>query len=640
MPVEGLGTADTRQHIKMIERLVEEEQYYRDQLSPVFQGMVKNWKLYLGDRDDPRLAHEKDWRANVHVPWPYSSVETQVATVSDIIFSNDMPISPDPVGLEDEEISTKMSRLLDYSMRRMRFRSKFDVSARESCIQSTSVRKALWIDKRVPFHHFPTEEEKDNFDKAVLEAAQRGAGEPPGDVDQLLIWVDLVNEAGTFGQIPEPPMPGPKEFIQQRGPGWEETPLYDLRFDPSIQDWQDFPLIIQRMVKPAQWVERRTGDAADFPFDPVNVAAGLDMDQGEDERFSKWEMEIAGMLGIHRGATTEPRFRKLVELWECWRPGEKYPYMMVLNRKVVINKFPNEMPYWHQQHPYHPLRNVLLPGKALGLAEMTQMRPLFIEMDTMRNLRIDSITMAILPILLRLKDLGLPEQLRRLIPGMIIDVSRIDGVKSLSDNIRIPSEAFREEDIQKRDVDETQGTQDIVRGSSAPFSRTTATEITNRLDRALGRQKQRVMRIEDELSPVIPQWLMLMNQFAPLDWKVRTGGRDPSKNPFQRYSRTDFWEGLQQDFRFRGATRALNKDIQGQQLQELFARALASPQPVLSPTEARSLLKRVFQTFDQRGISQIFTEQGEQFVSAQSQLMMQAMIAQMGGGEGEGDQPA
>ena len=636
MPVEGLGAIDSQPHRLAIERVVEEEQFYRDQLSPLFRTMVKNWKLYLGDREDLRLPHEKDWRANVHVPWPYSSVETQVATVSDIIFSNDPPISPDPVGLEDEEIDTKVGRLLDYSMRRMRFRSKFDVSARESAIQSTSVRKALWIDKRVPFQQFPTEEEKDNFDKAVLEAAERGAGAPPNDVDELMIWVDLVNEAGDFGQIPEPPTPGPKEFIQQRGPGWEETPLFDLRFDPMIQDWTDFPIIIQRMVKPSIWVQKRTGDAADFPFDPVNVAAGMAMDQGEDQRFSEWELEIADMLGIHRGVMDEPRFRKMVEIWEVWRPGEQYPYQIVLNRKAVINKFPTEMPYWHHQHPYHPLRNVLLPGKALGLAEMTQMRPLFIEMDTLRNLRIDSITMAILPILLRLKDLGLPEQLRRLIPGMILDVSRIDGIKSLSDNIRIPPEAFREEDIQKRDVDETQGTQDIVRGSSAPFSRTTATEITNRLDRALGRQKQRVMRIEDELSPTVPQWLMLMNQFAPAEWKVRTGGRDPSKNPFQRYSRADFWEGLQQDFRFRGATNSINRELQGQQLQELFARALASPQPVLAPTEARNMLKRIFQTFNQRGMNQIFTPEGDQFVNAQSQLMMQAMLQQMGaepGGE-------
>ena len=49
------------------------------------------------------------------------------------------------------------------------------------------------------------------------------------------------------------------------------------------------------------------------------------------------------------------------------------------------------------------------------------------------------------------------------------------------------------------------------------------------------------------------------------------------------------------------------------------------------------MLKRVFKTFNQRGMSQIFTAEGEQFVAAQSQLMMEAMLQQMGGGEQGGE---
>lgn len=623
--IEGIGIVGDRPHDLIVQEVEESERYYRDLLTPSFQQMVENWKLYTGDREDMRLPHEKDWRANVHVPWPYSGMETQVATTSDIMMSLESPIQPDPVGTEDEKGATKIGRLLDYFLRRMRYPSKLDVALRESGIQGTACRKAVWMEHRIPFQHFPTDTERLNFDQAIREATQLGAGEPPSDADELMLWIDIVNQAGKFGRIPPAPVPGPKSFVQYQGPGWEYIPLFDMRFDPMVAEWQEQPIIIQRICKPQEWVLNRTGPAPDKPFDPEQVRLGLEV-TSEEERFSRWEREIAEMLDIRTTSISEPRYKRKAELWEVWRRGERYPYMMILNRKAIINKTPGEYPYWHKQHPFHPLRSVLMPGKAMGLAEMTQLMPLAIEMDTLRNLRIDAVTLSILPVLLRLKEVGMPDALRRLVPGMILDMSRIDGVRSLNDAIKVPQEVFREIGEIKQEWDETQGTQDVVRGSAVPFSRTTATEVTQRLNRAIGRQKQRVIRIEDEMSAVVPQWLMLCYQFAPDDWKLRVGGEDPARNPFQQYGREDFFEGLHMDYRFRGATNAINRELKTQQLSELFARAMSAQRPLLAPTEARRLLQRVMESTGQRGFETVFTAEGESFVQLQTQLEHAAML--------------
>ena len=151
----------------------------------------------------------------------------------------------------------------------------------------------------------------------------------------------------------------------------------------------------------------------------------------------------------------------------------------------------------------------------------------------------------------------------------------------------------------------------------------------------MARQKQRVLRIEDDISYAIPQWQMLCYQFAPADWRVRVGGADPEADPFQQYSRSEFMEAIEQDYRFRGATNAINRELRTQQLTDIFARA-AQAAAALSPLEIRALLRRVYDSTGQRGITEIFTPKGDQFaqMATQAQMMQfQPPPPEEGGGE-------
>jgi hypothetical protein len=656
MPVTAgraaLGYVGDKPHDDLVMELIKAEEHYRDVLSPTFQQMVENWRWYFGDHVDDRLPHEKDWRSNYYTSRPYSSIESQVAITVDILTSGERRIEPDPVGLEDEIGEHKISRALDFFTRRMRFDSKLDMASRVSSVQGIDIRKATWIDNKVTVMRGATPEEQEGFNKAIWEASQLGAGQPPqDDPENLLLWIDLVNQAGQFGQIPKPPVDGLQEVSLYRGPGWEYVPVYSARFDPLVHEGQRQEIWMQRAVKPEKWILAKAGDDDRLPYDEKAVREGLASNESDPNRFSDWEEQISRMLGIEysRGESEDPVYAKKAEIFEIWRKGAQYPYVVLLNRKSIINKHPERMPYEHMQYPFHLLRNVLLPGHAVGFAEMVQNIPLFKEIQKLRNLRVDAVTLAVLPILMKLKEVGLPEMLRRLVPGMILDIGTIDGVRSLNEHIKVPEAVFREIPDLEAQADELQGTQDLVRGSAAPFSRTTAQEITKRLERALSRQIMRVKRIEGELSTVVPQWLFLAAQFGPPDWRLRVGGTDPtSRDPFQAYSMNEFIEAIEMDYRFRGATNAIDKELRTQQLGDHFARAIQSAElGVNSPMELRALSKRVYESMGHKGSGEIFTSEGDQLAALSGQakllelqsIMAQAQKAQQGEGEDEGLPP-
>jgi len=639
---DKLGYSGDTLHDQLINDLTEAETFYRRSLEKTFTQIQRNWKFYMGDREDTRLAHEKEWRANIHRPRPFSSIEVQTSTLTDIMGSVDRPIQPDPVGIEDEQGATKMERLLHYFTRRLKWNTRLDMATRNTVIQGIDIKKATWINDAVPYMYQPTDSEIMAFDKSVADAERMGAGRAPtDDPEALLLWRDLVNQAGTYGKIPEAPVAGQQELVQYRGVGWENVPIFDMRFDPMVTFMQKQGLIFQRVVKPEKWVLSLADNDpnSNLPYDlkAVQDAIGQNADLN---RFSQWEAEIAKMMGLEASnidSQEDPVFKDRMELFEIWRKGDDFPFLVMANRKSFINKHPDTWPYWHKQYPYHTLRNIMLDGRAVGITELVQNIPLFEEIDDLSNLRLDAVTLAILPILMRLKEAGMPEMIQRLVPGMIVDVSTLEGIKSLNEHIHVPDSIFREIAENIAETDETQGTQDIVRGASAPFSRTTASEIQNRLNRSLVRQTRKVARFEEELSTVIPQWLMLCYQFAPPEWRVRVGGTDAGGDPFQAYGRSEFLEGVEMDYAFRGASNAINKELRTQQLGDMFARAVQAQ--VNTPVELRALMKRTYESLGYKGVQQVFSPDGDMFAQLLHQqsmvtIQMNIMAAQspQGGG--------
>jgi hypothetical protein len=422
--------------------------------------------------------------------------------------------------------------------------------------------------------------------------------------------------------IPEQPLPaaGEQEIVEYRGPWLERPFIGDLRFDPMIEDMQDQRLVIHRIVKPRKWVEDRAGDGPEFKFDPRQVAAARA--DTSDGRFSQWEEDIASMLGIPRIAQADPLYQDAVELWECWRPGTDAPYCVVMNRKAVINKTPDTMPFWHGQLPFIPVRNVPIPRRMLGISDLQQTEKLYLEMNILHDLMLDATLLAVMPVFTKKRGSGLVESQRTLRPGAFLDVDVSDAIQNLTKFDPGLQWAFRMLQDLKGNIDETNATGPNVRGSAATIGRVSATESQGRLSQALLRTKQQVLRIEEEHQTIPMQAAFLWYQFGEENVRLRIGGDELAIDPFVEMGRNDFLQMLGIDFRFRGATKALNRELSAQQLDAWLKTATQSG--ALMPSEIRAVLAKIYEIQGHKGVGTILTDAG----TAATQEVYDASILQ------------
>lgn len=630
--LSGEGEAKQSAIVRDVDELM---RWHQGQLEPAWNDMIRWWQLYLAKQRDQRDPVTEKWRANVFVPYPYSGVETKVAVLTDIINSASPLIQAEGVDDQDMQHQDSIERLLDYTLTRNNFRSKLDLWLRECAIQGVMAFKTLFLSKTSQFQSAPTASELTEFQAKLGQAFQLlgpnrgGFVSPAEDPEGFEAWRQTFNASsyGTSVKVPSAPGSGSKEVIRFRGPWFERISMFDVFLDPNIYDVQEQDQIVHRTIKPQAWLEQRAKAGL---YDPAAVELGLKAGGG-DLKVSQFDQDIQQMLNIQRESERNPRYNKACEILEVFRPHDDVKYMVVLNRKAIINKNPRQMPFVDQQVPITLLRNSPVPGRAFGISELQEPESLYYEMQSLRNLRLDALTLATLPIFTKLRELGLPELKRLLRPGVIIDVVNQQAIQQLV-KVQIPPESFREMFEIKQDIDETNATPAQVRGNPSTVGRVSATESERRFSQALVRIKQAVARLEDELQPaVVLQSLARWYQFGSEKERVDiTGGEDP----FIEVTRNDLISALSRNYRFRGATRSLNRDMQAQQLQA-FAKEFGMN---LSPREMRSLMKLLFETLGLRGSSMIITEEvtvmAQKSWEMKQQLEMAQLQAQGGGAAG------
>jgi hypothetical protein len=605
-------------------------------LTPQYNRMVKHQKLYLADRPDRRLRHEK-WRSWTWVPWPYVTTEAKVAAQLEAMNSSDPPVEFRGIGQEDQALGRKVEAYAQYTLDCNSWISRQEMLFRECAIQGTSVMKPVYRNRTRRVIVRPSSEEIATFDAVLNKVAGMPGMTPPDPVSQaeeFAIWRETVNRQLApmlpMGGIPEVPSPRPREVVEYRGPWFDWPSLFDLYFDPEVYDPQDQPQIVHRVVKTREWLMGKTGDQPGQPYNPKQVEAALTSKEGG--RFTQWDQEISDKLGIPRN-DEDPLYQDAVELTEVWRPNAEYPYTVWLNRQACINKRPDVHPFWHGMSPYVFFRNVPAARRALGISEFTQAEKLFHDTNKYRDLWLDALTLSILPVLVKMKNLGLSDIQQVLQPGAVLSATNPQGINRLGLDFSTGlAQGLRADQLLKNDVDEAFATPPSVRGASATIGRVSATEHQARLQQALERTKQLVLRREDECNPLLVFMCYLGYQFGPEEIIVRVGGDENQGNPFpsvagreERFSRDEllgamhrgtregekevFIERLRSDLKFRGATRALNRELNVQQLQGFLQIAsslqIAPGYSALFPEETRALLERIFRQLNQTGVSEV-----------------------------------
>jgi hypothetical protein len=624
-PIASQGTAIGKvgedAHDKALSKYLEEEKWYREQLSPVYRQSVEFHRLFLARREDKRLSHEK-WRSWSWSSWLYSATQTKQAALSDIMNAIDPAVQAEGVSQAQVGRAQAFERTMDYVMRGNRWPYTQEMALLNAIIQGWTVLKLGWRDLVWPTTQRASMDERKAFDTSVNEAQKLGVPSPPepgtADFEQ---WMNSAKQV----------YPGLKplqgihdvDTVKYRGP-WVFRPSdYDLRYDPFVEDWaNDMDVVYHRIVKTKEWLEGQTGAEDRFPYDPGQVASAIDKGAGgsgsgdDGRRLTTWDRQEAEALGLSVN-DNDPRYRNSVELLERWAPREKFPYCVILNRHAIINKRCDTYPFWHRQLPFIPIHNAPLAGRAIGMSDYTQVARTFKDMITFRDLSLDALLLAVLPIFLKTRGLGLPEIQRQLTPGGILDVNDVNGFKKAWEAPGGFAELLRTDDLLKNELDTGMSTWGNIRGAQAQIGRVSASEAQGRLQQGLNRNKQVCIRMEEEFNPIIPQSLFLLYQKWPKAEKLpqRIVGADGLPDPFQGMTPDHFIEGLTMDIKFRGATRTLNRELQAQQLinflKEGTSVELAPGVKALLPSEVREILRRIAEALGQKGIDQIVTKDGD-----------------------------
>lgn len=613
-PPSWFNSSGHDDHVKWV---MDQEVFYRDCLQVPFDEMNKMWRLYMADKADLRKKHEQ-WRANVTVPLPFANIESGVATLSDIMLSSDPWVQAEGVEQKDEETARDVTKFLDYFLRSNRWPRKQDDILRQMSIQGFTMPKLVYGEVSKEVDVYANLETRNAWRQSVKEAEQATGTMAPIDPDEFDIWKENV-EAILNRRLPDIPVSGAKKIVRYKGPIIIPIPITDLRYDPLVSDINDHELIIHRVVKPRSWVEERTGNGPGFIFDPKQVAQAMGSG-GDNDKLNEWRQEQANLMGVSAAQVGDPMYQDAVELWECHHPNREEKFSVILNRQRVINKNPMTSPYMHGEAPFFPVRNVPVPNQLHGQSELRQTRKLYLEMDTLRSLRLDAVLLSVMPAFARQREVGLSESQREIRPGAIIDVSRVDAIKQLI-QIGGLDYAFREIPEIKADINEAYGTYENLKGAQSTVGRVSATESERRFSQAQTRQKQRAVRFEEELNPMISQALMLMYQYYDeATMKEITGGTSKLKAIPQE----SFLAALEMNFRFRGATKALNRDMQVQQLTGYLTEFGA----LMTAKEKRTVMQRILEASGTKGIDQIVTDAGTKQMEAMEQVQVQGMLQQ------------
>jgi hypothetical protein len=530
----------------------------------------------------------------------------------------------------------KIERLLAYQMRKVDFPGELELFLVENFIQGIAFRKSNWINDVASIWVHPTQDQITEFEEAVVAAVEAGMPMPPtfeagpemvasgqalpggnpygndgagqtglgpaaggirmGDDpnsfagpgsggptqdEQIEMFEQWRQQALANGfQVPEPPIPGPQEIVRYRGTGLTRVSGFDMVYDPGTAPWDrcQKEYVYQRSIKSVKWLKERA-QGPNSALDPVKLEDAIGTsghnNMGGDVRINTYQEEILGMMGITPSGEDMPGLEgdnRLVEVITCWAPDTEFPYRVLVNRhKDLVNRL-KMTPYWHADAPFIVATNNRIPGMMPAMGELWQPERLYYEMNTLRGLRIDGVLLSILPMFVRLREAGMVELAKKLIPGMIIEASRSDAVTQLS-NIDVPVQAFTEVDKIKDDIDVTNATFPNVRGSVSSGSGTTATEANRAFENAMARTTQRIIRFEGELSRWVRHSLFNWYQFAKPVERIRVGG-EVGFDPLVQYRRKDFLTAIDMDYHFAGARTASNTAEEVAQLKDLLITAV------------------------------------------------------------------
>jgi len=169
-----IGNINDPKHDAFVSDIMAAEDAMRLALEDPFMEITEYWKLFLARLEDERLPDE-DWRANVHVPYPYSGVETVGSSMVDIMLSSDPPIQVTRVHETEKEFARALEFLYDHVLSMSRWPLTLDMTFRELLVQGSAAMKVVQVNRTSKVNLRASQKDEEVFKASVVEAVKNGA---------------------------------------------------------------------------------------------------------------------------------------------------------------------------------------------------------------------------------------------------------------------------------------------------------------------------------------------------------------------------------------------------------------------------------------------------------------------------------
>lgn len=220
--------------------------------------------------------------------------------------------------------------------------------------------------------------------------------------------------------IEEQAVKNEEEVISYVGPGFQPiTDLEDVYMDMFIQNIQDQPIVIHRMIVDWKEIDKKVKAGVYFK-DTAEQIKDHPFNKSADT-FSSRSENILGttstLLNQNKGA------RREYELFEAWcqfdidNNGKEVPCVITVVNNQILGLRKN--PFWHQQYPFLVCKYREVEGEAYGIGALQPVLDLWYEMNDTTNQVNDAKKFVLNPVVIYQQSTIADEQDFDVFPGAV-----------------------------------------------------------------------------------------------------------------------------------------------------------------------------------------------------------------------------
>lgn len=582
---------------------------YADAYRRQWEDIAKRcYQIYVGWRDE--LPPEKRGRSNLHIPRPYEQIDALRARIVKSFFATRpyMDFIPIP----------NSSKVDPETMRANARQADIAAALVDQQLEKNGIVKK-WYDFVTCLLVFPA---------AIMSVGWRYETKR---VRRRVEVPVLTLDPATLSPVPVvDPMTGEiaTQLIVQESEEvvWDDNEVqlvdwWDFWGDPAGHDIDSCRFVFQREWMTRDKLESKLALLAQS--DPEGRLYPLDWDTLKDANSyldeGKWErLSAVGLTpdpgGDYWADGEKPGER--IEILHYWTDDQ---YAILVNRKQLA--WYGNNPYWrHGKKPYVMASYEPLPNELYGLSAIQIIADLSDELNTLRNQRIDNVSLVLNRMWKKRRSAEVDESELVSRPGAVIELDNLDDIIPL-ETPDVTASSYNEEVIVKQDMESALGTTAIVRGAD-PTRRETATEIMQKNANAGIKFEVKIM-LYQQLGLERLAYLMDMNnqQFIDTERLVKLFG---SENAWDWYLAKPGEIIGEHEYRPAGSNvdPAANREVRRQQLTEMLQAVHALNMPYFD----RYKLARLWaESYDLRNVDAIMVPEQ---VYRQQELMQQLMTQQ------------